>query len=102
MILELKGEQYELNRENTVIFTGETLLNGIYLDRDDDYLFLPNDGEVIPCYQELEDALAGEGVTVYELDSYDPIAQPFCFIINALCRVFRSELDVVLGSNNEA
>jgi hypothetical protein len=96
MILELKGEHYDLNRENTVIFTGETLLNGSFTDMDDDYLFLPNDPEIIPGYQEVEDALIAEGVTVYELDEYDPTAQPFCFIINALCRVFRSELDVVL------
>lgn len=91
MQVSVEGQVFESNPANTVIFTGTTLLNGIYVDQDDDYLFIPEG--VIGNYEEVTELMQAEDIAVYEMDSYDPEAVPFCFMINGLCRVFRCELD---------
>jgi hypothetical protein len=91
MRIEVNNCEYEANTENTAIFTGSTLLNGIYTDLDDDYVFIPeNDSQE---YANVVVRLVQEDITAYRMDGYDPNAQPFCFIISALCRQFRNELD---------
>jgi hypothetical protein len=101
MILEFRGGRIEATPENSAIFIGKTLLNGMYVDLDDDYLFLPADPEVIECYEELKVQAAQEGIPVYELDSYDPESPPFCFCINALCRVFREEVEWLTSEHKD-
>lgn len=93
MIIGINGSEVEATPENAVIFTGETMMNGIYVDGEDDYLFIPEDLEAVTNYPEIALTLKFEGIPVYDLDEYDPTAQPFCFMINALCRVFRCEID---------
>lgn len=93
MIIGLDGVDFEANQENAAIFTGETMLNGIYVDLDDDYIFLPDNEEYIPNYVDVASSLVDEGVPVYDLEAYDPNQQPFCFIINAMCRMFRNEIE---------
>jgi hypothetical protein len=83
--------EFEATPANTVIFTGTTLLNGIYTDLGEDYVFLPE--FAVTDYPEVAAQLEQEHIAVYEMDSYDPNAAPFCFMINGLCRVFRCELD---------
>jgi hypothetical protein len=83
--------EYEANAENTAIFVGTTLLNGVYTDLDDDYVFIPeNDSQ---DYANVVVRLVQEGVTAYRMDGYDSNSEPFCFIINSLCRAFKKELD---------
>lgn len=91
MHIEVKNMQYEATPANTAVFIGKTLLNGIYTDLGDDYVFIPEGS--VEGYDEVTSLLVQEQVAVYELESYDPNAQPFCFMINGLCRVFRCELD---------
>jgi len=93
MRVHINELEYEANEGNTVIFTGETMLSGIYTDIDDDYVFVPEG--VMTNYSEVTQLMTEQNIPVYELDSYDPEAQPFCFMINALCRIFRQELDVL-------
>lgn len=96
MIIGINDSEVDATPENSVIFVGETLLNGVYVDDDDDYLFIPEDLEAVINYPELALALKYEGVPVYELEEYDPFSPPFCFIINALCRVFQAEIEDTL------
>lgn len=93
MRISVLGMEYEATPANTVIFTGTTLLNGVYSDLDDDYVFLPE--YAVDGYSDVVDLLVGEHITVYDMESYDPTAQPFCFMINGLCRVFRSEIETL-------
>jgi hypothetical protein len=90
MRIGVDNAEFDATPENTAIFSGSTLLNGIYTDLDDDYVFIPEDTELYP---EVVLMLMDEGIPAYRMDAYDPNAQPFCFIINALCRTFRKELD---------
>lgn len=90
MLISVNDIEYEANCENSAIFTGTTLLNGMYTDLDDDYVFIP---EELDNYPELATKAEDESIPVYELSEYDPNSPPFCFIINALCRVFRQEVD---------
>ena len=99
MIIGINGCEIEATPANTAIFTGETLLNGIYVDADDDYLFIPQDLEAVTNYPELALSLKFEGVPVYDLQGYDPEDQPYCFMINALCRVFACEINDTLGES---
>lgn len=92
MRIDVHGLEINVTPENSAIFTGTTLLNGLYVDMDDDYVFIP---EELPKYPEVALTAKSEGVPVYQLESYDPEATPFVFIINALCRVFREEIEVV-------
>lgn len=93
MLIGLSGGEYEATPENATIFEGNTLINGLYIDLDDDYLYIPNEPDYIPKYAEVRKQAVAEGIPVYKLDSYDPEAAPFCFIINAMCRLFRDEVD---------
>jgi len=99
MIIESKSGDLEATPKNAIIITGDNLINGLYVDNDDDYLFVPDDPEIVPFYQELKEQGIAEGITVCEVLSYDPEAQPFCFIINALCRVFREEVEIRTNEN---
>lgn len=93
MIFSVHGEEFEATPENAAVFTGTTLIKGLYIDYPDTYLFIPDDPEIIPEFEEIAVQAELSGIPRYELESYDPEAQPFCFIINALCRVFRGEVD---------
>lgn len=93
MKIKLDTMEFEATPANAAIFTGDTMLTGVYVDMDDDYVFLPDNEDYIPNYSELALSLVNEGVPVYDLQTYDPNAQPFCFIINALCRMFRNEIE---------
>lgn len=91
MYLNVHGEKFEINDENAVLYTGDTLINGVYADYNTEYLFIPL--EAIEEPDVLLDIVEEEGVPVVELYRYDPEDEPFCFIINALCRYFRREID---------
>lgn len=93
MRIAIDTAEFEATPANTAIFTGDTMLSGVYVDLVDDYVFLPKNEEYIPNYPEIALSLKYEGIPVYDLQAYDPNAQPFCFIINALCRMFRNEID---------
>ena len=94
MKLNLEGERYEVNPENSVLYIGETLINGLYIDIEpDDYLFLPLEVLSEDCIDSFLDALDNEGVEVVELEHYDPEQEPFIYIINGLCRFFAREID---------
>jgi hypothetical protein len=93
MIFNVHGEEFEATPENAAIFTGTTLIQGLYIDYPDNYLFVPDDPEIIPDFAAIAARADEEGIPIYELDSYDPESEPFCFIINALCRVWRDEID---------
>lgn len=90
MILSIHNKEFEVTPENSAAFTGNTLMNGMYTDLDDDYVFIP---EQIDGYDSLITQAINEGIPVYELEEYDPNAPPFCFMINALCRIFRDEVN---------
>lgn len=96
MLIGLSGGEYEARPENAAIFEGKTLINGLYVDLDDDYLYIPNEPGYIPKYSQVREQAVAEGIPVYNLDSYDPESSPFCFIINAMCRLFRDEIDCLL------
>lgn len=100
MKIGLNDKTFEATPANAIIFTGDTMLCGVYIDLDDDYVFLPHNEEYIPNYPEIALGLKHEGVAVYDLQAYDPNAQPFCFIINALCRMFRNEIDNTFGNSD--
>lgn len=95
MIIGINGCEIEATPANAAIFTGETLLNGIYVDQDDDYVFIPE--EVINNYVQVIEVMESENIPIYELATYDPEAQPFCFMINGLCRVFACEIEDTYG-----
>jgi hypothetical protein len=100
MQVSIEGLQpFEANAVNTAIFTGSTMLSGIYCDQDDDYVFIPEG--VIGNYDEVVSLMQEEQIPTYNMDGYDPNAQPFCFMINGLCRVFRTQLDHY-GVDNES
>ena len=101
MILDFKNQEIEATPKNAAIFTGRTLLNGMYVDMDTDYLFLPADEQVITTYPEVKKQAIEEGIPVYEIITYDPEEAPFCFVINALCRVFRHEIDYELRDKTD-
>ena len=87
---------YRATPANAVIFTGETLIQGLYIDLDDDYLFISDE---IPNYPEVALTAKYEGIPVYDLDTYDPTAPPFCYIINFMCRMFAQEVEIICGEN---
>jgi hypothetical protein len=91
MRIESNNCEYEANAANTTIYTGETLINSVYTDLDDDYSVIPENTS--QDYVNVLVRLIQEGVTAYRVESYDPNAEPFCFIINGICRAFRKELD---------
>jgi hypothetical protein len=98
MKIEVHGLEFDANPANSAIFMGKTLLNGIYTDLDDDYVFIPAE---LPNYPEVAFKAKLEGIPVYEIDSYDPEATPFVFMINALCRLFREEVEVIDGNQGD-
>lgn len=92
MYVNIDGEKYEFRDDNTIVYLGDTLIHGIYVDLpDEEYIFLPT--EVISDLEGVLDSLEEENIPVVELRKYDPDEEPFCFIINALCRYFRREVD---------
>lgn len=95
-MIGINGCEIEATPANAAIFTGETLLNGIYVDQDDDYVFIPE--EVINNYVQVIEVMESENIPIYELATYDPEAQPFCYMINGLCRVFRLEIEALDGT----
>lgn len=48
MIFSVHGEEFEATPENAAVFTGTTLIKGLYIDYPDTYLFIPDDPEIIP------------------------------------------------------
>ena len=102
MFLNIHGENYEIDQDNAIYFTGDTLIEGLYVDvSEDDYLFIPSEAveeEVLP---DLLDSLTQERIHVVDLVYYDPEEPPFCFIINALCRYFAREIDCTLGDEDD-
>lgn len=94
MYLNIQGEQYEVSKDNSIMFIGDTLIHGLYVDVDeDDYFFLPTEAMGEDEVEPFLDALEEEGVYISDLLEYDPEAAPFCFIINALCRYFGREIE---------
>jgi hypothetical protein len=101
MIIGINNCEVEATPANTAIFTGETMLSGIYVDIEpDDYLFIPEDLEMVRNYPEIALSLKFEGVAIHELVAYDPQSEPFCFMINALCRVFACEIEDTFGGSD--
>lgn len=90
MIINITGLEYTANPENSAVFRGETMMNGMYTDLDDDYAFIPQE---LPDYDLVVVQAVEEGIPIYDLVEYDPQKPPYCFIINALCRVFRDEIE---------
>ena len=97
LFLNIQGNCYEASPENTIIFVGDTLIQGIYLDLDEEYLFLPDD--VCDDYDSVLERLVEENVPVWDLQTYDPEEEPFLFIINAMCRLFARELECLNEEN---
>jgi hypothetical protein len=94
MYVNILGDTYEFNAENTIYFTGETLIDGVYADiNEDDYVFIPTEAMDDP--ELILNTIIEEQIRVVDLVYYDPEAEPFCFIINALCRYFGREIDEV-------
>lgn len=93
MRIEVRNYEYEATPDNTHIFIGETLLNGVYTDLDDDYVFIPQSES--RDYVKLAVGLKKEGVEYSKLQEYDPEEEPYCYMINALCRQFRNEIDYI-------
>lgn len=93
MRIEVDNASYDAVAENTVVYIGNTLLNSIYTDLDEDYSVIP----AIPSkgYAQLVIELQRQGVPIERVTEYDPTAEPYVYIINGLCRAFRSELDVL-------
>jgi hypothetical protein len=99
MYVNIFGERYEFDKDNTMYFTGETLIHGLYADiNEDDYLYVPTDLMEHP--EEILDAIVDERIPVIDLVYYDPEEPPFCFIINAMCRLFSHEIDEVCDGEN--
>lgn len=98
MKINVHGRDVEATPENSAIFTGSTLLNGMYTDLDDDYVFIP---EELDSYPELALTAKYESIPVYDIKCYDPTSPPFCFMINALCRMFREEVEIACGESGE-
>ncbi len=92
MFVNIHGEQYEFRDDNSIFYLGDTLIHGIYADlEEDEYVFIPT--EVIGNIEQVLDAAEDEGIPLVELLQYDPEEEPFRFIINALCRFFRREVE---------
>lgn len=94
LFLNVNGECYEAGPDNTIIFAGDTLITGVYLDLpEDQYLFIPDD--VCTDYESVLERLIDEDVPIWDLQTYDPEEEPFIYIINAMCRLFAKEVEVV-------
>ena len=93
MNLNIHGECYEARPDNTIIFVGDTLIQGVYLDLDAEYLFVPD--EAVDNYDAVLERLVDENIPVWDLQTYDPEDEPFIFIINAMCRYFAREIDLI-------
>jgi hypothetical protein len=94
MYLNIQGECYEVTKDNSIMFIGETLIHGLYADvGEDDYFFIPTEAMDEDAVEPLLDALEEEGVKIADLLEYDPEAEPFRYIINALCRYFGREIE---------
>lgn len=92
MRIHVESIDYEATPQNTAIFIGSTLLNGIYSDiPPDNYVFIPE--EYMTNYDEVVALMTEQGIATYQLEAYDPEAEPFCYMINARCRLFGLELD---------
>jgi len=98
MRIEVDNAEYEATPTNTIIFIGETLINGIYtdLDPEPDYVMIP--ATPTTGYIQLATNLYQEGIPAVRIDSYDPNADPYVHMIAGICRAFRHELDrLVVG-----
>ena len=91
MYVNIHGNKFELNSDNSTYYTGETLIEGLYIDLDDDYIFIPTESMADP--EAVLDIVEDECIPVSEIVSYDPNADPFKYIINAMCRYFAEEID---------
>lgn len=101
MYVNIHGNVYEFEPENTTVFYGETMINGIYFDfpEEDTYLFVPE--EVLENYDEVASEVICEGAAEIELNRYDPQAEPYLFIINAMCRLFAREVEVCVDHDED-
>jgi hypothetical protein len=78
------GSQYEANPTNSIVLCYENdMMNGLYIDMDDDYAFVSADEEFYP---ELALTAVHEGILVVDVESFDAEDAPHCWVINALVR----------------
>lgn len=91
MKFKIGSEVYEATPDNSCIFEGTTLIQGIFIDLEENYLFLPT--EILDNSQELYREAQEEGIAYHTLLDYDPEAEPFVYIINAMCRMFAREVE---------
>ena len=79
------GFEYNANATNSLIFCYENeMMNGLYIDMDDDYAFISADEEFYP---ELALTAVSEGIRVIDVEQFDEVDAPHCWILNALGRL---------------
>lgn len=85
MRILISNGEVEANSDNSYIITAQNdMLNGLFVDRDEEYTFIPEDTE---GYPELALTAVGEGITVLDVQSYDATAEPWIWVINSLARM---------------
>ncbi len=91
MILEFDGQHIQVDANNGELFIFDNdMMNGLYADFDDDYVFISAD---TPNFAEIEEHVDDEGIEVTLVHQYNAADAPYCFIINSLARmtVFAAE-----------
>lgn len=85
----------ELDVERSFILTGHGIMDGVYIDTPTDYGFVPEDAEE---YEGMMLWALDEGIVQRPFNpaTFDPNTEPYCYVINALCKRFKGELDTIV------
>lgn len=87
MRVEIEGDEFEINVHNALFmrYAQLPILNGLFVDRDDDYVFVHADMDV---YTRLYHPLREEGVhTSLISGEFDPTQMPHCWVIASVGRM---------------
>lgn len=84
----------ELDVEHSYILTGHGIMDGVYVDTPTDYGFVD---EGSPYYEDTMLWALDLGIVQrpFNPETFDANTEPYCYVINALCKRFRSELDTL-------
>ncbi len=89
---------YDVTQDNAAVLTyPNDMMNGIYIDLDDSYMFISS---FSADYEALAEDAVASGVYEIEVnDDFDPEETPHCYVINSLARFTVQAANDMLGES---
>lgn len=93
MIIDTGANQYEATNDNAVYMRyPNNMMNGLYVDMDDEYLFLSEHSEF---FNTVITAALLQGIPTVEVSGYHAAEPPHCYVIASLGRFVASSAEEI-------